>query len=375
MRGFTYDALPGRVVFGVGAAGRVGEEVDRLGASRVLLVGSKRAVEGPAEPLGGVPGSLAEPLGGVPGSLAERLGGRVAGSFTDVRQHVPAATAQAARELAAELAADCLVAVGGGSATGLAKAVALEHPVPIVAVPTNYAGSEMTPIWGLTSDGRKQTGRDPRVLPAVVVYDPALTVSLPAALTGPSGMNALAHCVEALYAPGANPATSALALEGARALARGLPAAVADPEDLEGRADALLGAWLAGAALAVAGTAVHHQVCHTLGGAFGLDHAGTHTAVLPHAVRFVSVAVPGEMARVAEALGAADAASGCYDLARRLGAPAGLRELGLDQADLDRAAELCAARVAQAPRPAGRDELRALLADAWAGARPTAARS
>jgi len=353
MRSFTYDALPGRVVFGTGAADRLGEEIDRLGASRVLLVGSKRALEGPAE----------------------RLGGRVAGSFAEVRQHVPAALAQAARELARELAADCLVAVGGGSATGLAKAVALAHTVPIVAVPTNYAGSEMTPIWGLTSDGRKQTGRDPRVLPAVVVYDPALTVSLPAALTGPSGMNALAHCVEALYAPGTNPATAALAVEGMGALARGLPQAVAAPEDLRGREDALLGAWLAGAALAVAGSAVHHQVCHTLGGAFGLDHAGTHAAVLPHAVRFVSAAVPDEMARVAGALGAADAASGCYDLARRLGAPAGLRELGLDEADLDRAAELCAARVAQAPRRASREELRALLADAWAGARPAAAGS
>jgi maleylacetate reductase len=353
MRSFTYDALPGRVVFGVGAAGRLAEEVDRLGASRLLLVGSKRAVEGPAE----------------------QLGGRVAGSFTDTRQHVPDETAQAARELARELAADGLVAVGGGSATGLAKVVALEHPAPIVAVPTNYAGSEMTPIWGLTSGEHKRTGRDRRALPAVVVYDPALTVSLPAALTGPSGMNALAHCVEGLYAPGANPATSALALEGARALARGLPAAVAEPGDLEGRSDALLGAWLGGTVLAAAGSAIHHQVCHVLGGAFGLDHAGTHTAVLPHAVRFVSGAVPDEMAAVAGALGAADAASGCYDLARRLGAPASLRELGLDRADLDRAAELAAARVAQAPRPAGPAELRALLADAWAGIRPTAAGS
>jgi alcohol dehydrogenase class IV len=223
---FAYDALPGRVVFGVGAVEHLGEEVDRLGARRVLAIAGKRAVDG----------------------LVERLGDRWAASFTDVQQHVPVEVAARAAAAAAEAGADCLVALGGGSATGMAKAVALEHQAPIVAVPTTYAGSEVTPIYGLTGPEGKRTGRDPRVLPRTVIYDPALTTGLPAEVTGPSGMNALAHSVEALYAPGANPLTSVLAEEGARVLARGLPRAVADPADLAARSDALLGAWLAGSA-------------------------------------------------------------------------------------------------------------------------------
>jgi maleylacetate reductase len=345
---FVYQALPGRVVFGVGSAERLGEEVDRLGAGRVLAIAGQRAVDG----------------------LVERLGDRCAGTFTDVQQHVPVEVAARAVAAARELGADGLVAMGGGSATGLAKAVALDHQAPIVAVPTTYSGSEVTPIYGLTGPDGKRTGRHLRVLPAVVVYDPALTVGLPATVTGPSGMNALAHCVEALYAPGANPVTSLLAEEGARVLARGLPRAVADPSDLAARSDALLGAWLAGAALAVAGVGIHHQLCHLLGGAYRLPHAELHAVVLPHAVGFVTPAVRPQLARLAAGLGAGDAAGGLWDLARRLGTPSSLAELGLAEAELDRAAEQAVAKVVQTPRRAGVTELRALLGDAWRGGRP-----
>jgi maleylacetate reductase len=302
--------------------------------------------------------------------LAERLGDRCAGRFTDVQQHVPVEAAARAVAAAREVDADCLVAMGGGSATGLAKAVALEHAAPILAVPTTYSGSEVTPIYGLTGPDGKRTGRDLRVLPRVVVYDPALTTGLPAAVTGPSGMNALAHCVEALYAPGANPVTSVLAEEGVRTLARGLPRAVTDPADLPARADALLGAWLAGNALAVAGVGIHHQLCHLLGGAYRLPHAELHAVVLPHAVRFVAPAARPQMARLAAALGLEDPAGGLWDLARRLGTPASLAELGLAEAELDRAAAQAVARVVQTPRRAGVSELRALLDDAWRGRRP-----
>jgi maleylacetate reductase len=260
--------------------------------------------------------------------------------------------------------------MGGGSATGLAKAVALEHGTPIVAVPTTYAGSEVTPIYGLTGPEGKRTGRDPRALPRTVVYDPALTVGLPAGVTGPSGMNALAHCAEALYAPGANPVTSLLAAEGARRLAGGLPGAVADPGDLAARSDALLGAWLAGSALAAAGVGVHHQLCHLLGGAYRLPHAELHAVMLPHSVRFVAPAARPQVARLAGALGVEDAAGGLWDLARRLGTPASLAELGLAEAELDAAAAQAVARVVQAPRRAGVSDLRALLGDAWHGHRP-----
>jgi maleylacetate reductase len=345
---FVYDALPGRVVFGVGSVEHLGEEVDRLGAGRVLAIAGKRAIDG----------------------LVERLGGRWAASFTDVQQHVPVEAAARAVAAASEAGADCLVAMGGGSATGMAKAVALERQVPIVAVPTTYAGSEVTPIYGLTGPEGKRTGRDPRVLPRTVVYDPALTTGLPAQVTGPSGMNALAHCVEALYAPGANPITSLLAEEGARALHRGLPGAVADPGDLAARSDALLGAWLAGTALAAAGIGIHHQLCHLLGGAYRLPHAELHAVVLPHAVHFVAPAARPQLARLAGSLGVDDVAGGIWDLGRRLGTPASLAELGLAEAELDRAAEQAVARVVQTPRRAGVSELRALLQAAWQGGRP-----
>jgi len=345
---FTYDALPGRVVFGVRAVEQLGEEVDRLGGRRVLAIAGKRAIDG----------------------LLERLGPRVAASFTDVQQHVPVEAAARAVAAAAEADADCLVAMGGGSATGMAKAVALERQTPIVAVPTTYAGSEVTPIYGLTGPEGKRTGRDLRVLPKVVVYDPALTTGLPPEVTGPSGMNALAHCVEATYAPGANPVTSLLAEEGARALARGLPVAVTDPADLAARTDAMLGAWLAGAAMAAAGVGIHHQLCHLLGGAYRLPHAELHAVVLPHAVAFVAPAARPQLARLAGALGVEEVPGGIWDLGRRLGTPASLAELGLAETELDRAAEQAVARVVQAPRRAGVSELRALLGAAWQGRRP-----
>ena len=347
----TYEALPGRVVFGVGALDRLGEELARLGARRVLLVASKRVAD----------------------DLAERLGDRHAATCSEIVQHVPVEVAERATALAREVAADALVAVGGGSAVGLAKAVALDLAIPIVAAPTTYAGSELTTIYGLSQDGRKRTGRDSRVLPKVVLYDPALTRSLPPQVAGPSGMNALAHGVEAFYGPGANPISTALAVEGIRDLAAGLPQAVERPEELEGRTQTLRGAWLAGAALAVAGTGIHHQICHVLGGAFGLDHGGMNAVLLPHTVRFVTPAVPREMARVAAALGAADAAAGCSDLARRIGAPTSLAALGLAGTDLDRAAELCAGQLTGRPRSAGLGELCALLGAAHAGRPPGAA--
>jgi maleylacetate reductase len=347
MPAFAYDALPGRVVFGAGSVQQLGEEVDRLGAGRVLAIAGKRAVDG----------------------LAERLGDRCAGTFTDVQQHVPVEVAARAVAAARELGADGLVTMGGGSATGLAKAVALQHQAPIVAVPTTYAGSEATPIYGLTGPEGKRTGRDLRVLPRTVVYDPALTVGLPATVTGSSGMNAIAHCVEATYAPGANPVSSLLAEEGVRLLRRGLPLAVTRPDDLAARSDALLGAWLAGAALAGAGVAIHHQLCHLLGG-YHLPHAELHAVMLPHTVRFVAPSARSQLARLAAALGVEDAAGGLWDLARRLGTPASLAELGLAETELDRAAEQALARIVQSPRRAGVAELRALLGDAWRGRRP-----
>jgi alcohol dehydrogenase class IV len=352
MTTFVHEGLPGRVRFGVGAIDQVGDEVDRLGAGRALLIAGGR----------------------LSARLTDLLGARIAGTIPGAVQHVPVAGAERARALADEVGADCVVCAGGGSATGLAKAVALTNGIPIVAIPTTYAGSEMTPVWGMTEAGRKTTGRDRRVLPATVLYDPALTVGMPAALTAASGLNALAHCVEACWAPGTNPLVAAQAEEATRLLAGGLRRSVAEPDGLDGRTDALLGAWLAGSALAAAGTALHHQLCHVLGGAYGLDHAGTHAALLPHTTAFVGAAAPAALDRVARALGtrAAGAPAAIHDLAADLGAPTSLAALGLREDDLGEAASLAAAHVAQRPRPAGAGDLQALLEAAWAGARPAA---
>jgi maleylacetate reductase len=349
MSSFTYEALPGRVVFGAGASReRLGEEVDRLGAKRVLLIASERE-RGVADP----------------------LGPRLVGLFTGVRPHVPVEVAEEASNVAREVGADCLLSVGGGSTTGTAKAVALEMGLPIVAVPTTYAGSEMTPVYGLTSSRRKQTGRSMKVLPRVVIYDPELTFSLPPSITGPSAMNAMAHCVEAFYAPGANPITSLIAEEGVRALASGVPRAVSDPEDLEGRTGTLYGAYLAGASFASAGAGIHHKICHVLGGAYDLPHAETHTAILPQVAAFNEEAIPDIMERVARALGAGEAASGLYDLARRIGAPVALKDIGMKEENLDEAVALILEEApGDNPRPVDEVGIREMLEGAYAGRRP-----
>jgi maleylacetate reductase len=351
VKSFVHEALPVRVVFGVGSLASVGEETERLGASRVVLIA------------GGHEKAFAD-------VVAAALGPRLAGRFEDVQPHVPLAVAETARSVARELRADALVSIGGGSATGLAKAVALDTGLPIVAVPTTYAGSEMTTIYGITSDSRKQTGRDPRVLPKTVLYDPALTVTLPPGLSAASGMNALAHCVEATYAEGANPLRSAIAGEGIRALAAGLPVVVRAPDDLDARGEVLLGAWLAGTVLASGGVGIHHKICHVLGGTFGLSHAETHAVVLPHVVAFNAGAAPAALALVARALGHDDPAAAIFDLGHDSGLPSSLAALGMPEDGLDEAARLVVAAAPPNPRPVDEAGVRALLADAFSGRRP-----
>lgn len=358
-RSFTFEALPGRVVFGPRASReRLAAEVDRLGASRLLLIATERER------------ARAEELSAV-------LGDRVAGRFTDVRPHVPAEVAERARAAAREAGADALLSIGGGSTTGTAKAVALEAALPIVAVPTTYAGSEVTPVWGMTEGRRKTTGTDLRVLPRVVVYDPELTFTLPPAITGPSAMNALAHCVEAFYAPGANPITALVAEEGIRALASGVPVAVSRPHEPDGRSETLYGAYLAGAAFAVAGSGLHHKICHVLGGAYDLPHAELHTVVLPQVAAFQAPALPDVMERVARALGGHGrdgAAVGLHQLALAIGAPTALRDIGMREEDLDEAAGLVLEKVPDDnPRPVSEDDVRQLLQAAFEGRRPAGA--
>lgn len=348
---FVYQSLPSRIVFAVGGLSKIGEELDRLAVRRALVLVTPEQR------------SEAERVGRL-------LGERHAGVFGEAQMHVPIEIARVAAAEAKRLGADCAVTVGGGSTTGLGKAIALESSIPILAVPTTYAGSEVTPIYGITEGGLKKTGRDPRVLPRTVIYDPQLTVSMPRQLSVTSGMNAIAHAVEGLYAADANPITSLMAEEGIRALAQGLPRVVKDPDDIDARADCLYGAWLCGTVLGAVGMALHHKLCHTLGGSFNLPHAETHTIVLPHAVAYNRAAAARAMAAVQRALGADDPAVGLYDLAESLGAPMALEELGMRAADLDRAADLAVAAPYPNPRPVERGAIRKLLEDAFYGRRP-----
>ena len=354
MNAFTHQASPVRVVFGAGVLQQLPAELDRLGLRRVLVLGT--------------PGQAA-----LVRRVAGLAGARSAGMFAGAVMHVPIEAVRQARAEAGRRAADGLVAIGGGSTTGLAKAVALDAGLPIVAVPTTYAGSEMTAIHGITQDGIKTTGRDPRVLPRTAIYDPELTLALPLALSVTSSFNAMAHAAEALYAPDGNPIVALMAEEGLRACAAALPRLLADPRDLAARADALYGAWLCGTVLGAAAMGLHHKLCHTLGGSFELPHAETHTVLLPHALAYNAAQAPQALARVARALGLppqADAPLALQDLARRCGAPLALREIGMPAAGLDRAAELAAASPYPNPRPLDRAALRALLQRAWDGAAP-----
>lgn len=351
---FVYDALPGRVLFGPRyAREKILVEVERLGVERVLLIAGELESDLAAE-------------------LVAPLADKHIATFDKVRPHVPVDVATQGQDKARECGADCLLSVGGGSTTGMAKAIALETGLPIICVPTTYAGSEMTPVYGLTESSRKITGRSMKVLPKVVIYDPELTFSLPDKITGPSAINALAHCVEAFYAAGASPMASLMALEGIRAIADGLPDAVLNPHGLVGRSKTLYGAYMAGATFAVAGSGIHHKICHVLGGAYDLPHAETHTIVLPHAVAVNREAIPQVMARIAAALGRDDAAEGLFDLARDVGAPAGLGEVGMQAKDIDEAVQLCLSAVPE-NNPAGVTEtdMRRLLTNAFEGRRPT----
>lgn len=354
MKAFSYDALPGRVVFGAGCSTReLGPELSRLGAQRVLLV-------------------VADPERAIADRLTAPFRDLIAATFSDVRQHVPEATVAQVLAVARAVDADAVLSIGGGSTTGTAKAVALHTALPIVAVPTTYAGSEVTPIWGATAEGHKTTGRDLAVLPKTVLYDPELTLSLPESITVSSALNALAHCIEALYARGANPITSLIAVEGIRALAAGLAPVVTDPHDGAARSDLLYGAYLAGSAFAAAGSGLHHTICHVLGGAFDLPHAQTHAVVLPHVAAFNEAAVP-DMARAAQALGSDSVASGLARLVEATGAPTSLHALGMPADGVDQVVSTIMAKdLSGNPRPVSEADVHHILTAALTGQQPVA---
>jgi alcohol dehydrogenase class IV len=208
------------------------------------------------------------------------------------------------------------------------------------------------------------------VLPKTVIYDPVLTLDLPRAMSVTSGFNAIAHAVEALYSDRPNPITAMMAEEGIRSLARGMPAVVKNPHDLEGRSDCLYGAWLCGSVLATSGMALHHKLCHVLGGTWNLPHSETHTIVLPHVVAYNYAAAPQAMMRIERAMGNSNAATGIFDLMMQLDAPLSLKEIGMQHDDLDRAASLVMEAQYYNPRSTTREGILRLLDSAFFGRRP-----
>ncbi|RDK05604.1 maleylacetate reductase [Cupriavidus lacunae] len=347
---FSYTINPGRVLFGPGTLASVAEEVTRLGARRALVLST------PFQR----PDALA---------LSERLGPLSAGVFSEATMHTPVDVTDKAMAAYAAARADCIVALGGGSTIGLSKAIAYRNDAPQIVIPTTYAGSEVTPILGQTEDGLKTTVRHPGILPEVVIYDPDLTLALPVATSVSSGLNAMAHAVEALYARDRNPVSSMLAVEGVRALRDALPAIVAEPRNAAARSDALYGTWLCGTVLGTVGMSLHHKLCHTLGGSFNLPHAETHAIVLPHAAAYNAGSATEALRPLSELFGGPIGA-GLYDFARALGASLSLKSLGLQESQLDLAADLAVKNPYWNPRPVECQAIRQLLQRAWEGTRP-----
>lgn len=348
---FVHETLPQRVVFASGEApSAVAAEVEALGGAKVMLIASEREA------------ALAAPIAAaVPVALLHE----------EVVMHVPVEVAARAREAAASCGADVIVTVGGGSTTGLGKAVALTTGLPVVAVPTTYAGSEATDVWGLTEDGTKRTGADPKVLPRSVVYDACLLTTLPGEMAVSSGLNALAHCVDSMWGPRADPIDRALAEEGIRGLAEGLQQVADAPASLEGIEKTLYGAYLAAVAFASVGSGMHHKICHVLGGMFDLPHAQTHAVVLPYVLAFNAPHAPEAEARIARAFGSATASDGLAALREVLGAPRALKDHGMPVDGIAKAVgPIVKAVPANNPAPVTPASITALLQSAWSGQGP-----
>lgn len=350
---FIYEALPTRVVFGDGKLASLPDEIKRLGASRALVLCTPAQAQWATQ-------------------VADVLGQQGVGIFSEAAMHTPVEVTERAMRQVQAVKADCVIGLGGGSTIGLGKAIALRTGLPQIAVPTTYAGSEMTPILGQTENGVKTTLRDAVVLPKAVIYDVSLTLSLPPALSATSGLNAMAHAVEALYAQDRNPIVSLMAEEGIRALAQSLPGVVANPQDRDARAQAQYGAWLCGICLGSAGMALHHKLCHVLGGTFDLPHAETHAIMLPHTAAYNAPQAQEAMMRAARALDADNVADGLWKLSQSINAPRALKDIGMPESGIEKAVELALKNPYWNPRELVESDIRALITRAWEGQPPQA---
>ncbi|WP_262695675.1 maleylacetate reductase [Kordiimonas aquimaris] len=350
---FEYQTLPWNIVFGAGALARLPGELDKLGMKRALVLTTPNQTDSGE-------------------TVLDLLDDRAAGLFDQCVMHVPQQTVTAASVRARELGADCTVALGGGSTTGLGKALAVQMNLPNIVIPTSYAGSEMTNIWAITDEGRKVTARDNEAVPTLTLYDPELTLTLPPKFAAASGLNAMAQAVVNIATDKVNPIVSCLAVDAVRSLYESLPVIMDKPDDMEARSKALYGACLAGGALGTGATSLHHKICHTMGGTFNMPHAETHAVILPHSVAYNTAATPEGSARLAEAMRANNAADAIYDLMKKLGLPLGLKDLGFSEAEIDKAAEITLENSFHNAEPVSFERLRTLLQNAYEGVPPQA---
>lgn len=355
MESFEYNASPSRVIFGSGTIASLSGELKRLGKSRPLVLSTPQQI------------SAADHVRSI-------IGGGCVGIFAEAAMHTPEDITEKAVAFAMSKEADCVVTIGGGSTIGLGKAISIRTDLNHIAISTTYAGSEVTPILGETAQGRKVTRSDPRILPGTVIYDVDFTLSLPIRLTCTSGVNAIAHAAEALYARNGNPVINLLAQEGVRAIATALPDLIGNPQDLNARSSALYGAWLCGTCLGSVGMSLHHKLCHTLGGSFNLPHSETHTIILPHAMAYNAPHVPQAMAMLAASLPESngDAIKGLNVLLSKLDVPKSLRSLGMKEEDIQSATDIALSSAYWNPRKLEPDLIKELIRRAWAGedARP-----
>ncbi|MFS0823912.1 maleylacetate reductase [Bacillus sp. 1P02SD] len=356
MKEFIYHAQPSKVYFGEGVVNKVGECVNDLGLKNFLIITS--------------PGQSGK---AVAEKISNELGDRCYGVYPKAIQHVPNEIVEEALTFLQDKEIDGLISIGGGSSVGLAKAIALNTNLPIIAIPTNYSGSELTHVWGITTDGIKTTGRNPVVKPKVVLFDSELTMHMPIKLTVVSAINAMAHCVEALYSENPNPISSIMAGEGIRAIAEGLPKLYENPLDIEARTKVLFGAWLSGTVLDTVPMGVHHRICHTLGGTCNLSHADTHTMILPYAIAYIKDYAPEAIKAIARAIGTEtdDVAGFLFDFIQDLGGPKSLKELGLKEEDIKKAAAVACRKPLTYPRPIDEESIEILIRNAFSGKRPS----
>jgi maleylacetate reductase len=347
---FAYQGSSSHIVFGSGSSARVGEWIEKIGCKRALVLSTPHQ-RPDAE------------------AMAATLGGLAVGIYHNATMHTPVEVSEEAVVKARSVSADCVVSLGGGSTTGLGKAIALRTGLRQIVVPTTYAGSEVTPILGQTENGEKTTLRNAEVLPEVVIYDPDLTLGLPVNMSVTSGLNAIAHAAEGLYAPDANPITSLMAAEGMRALKEALPHVTKAPTDPEARSKALYGAWLCGTVLGQVSMSLHHKLCHALGGSLDTPHAETHAIMLPHTIAYNLEAAASQLQPVADIFGGSPGEA-LYDFAKSVGSPMALQELGVREADLDLVARIATKNPYANPRPVDGPSIRTLLQDAWEGQRP-----